>query len=152
MSASTALARAALDSLGVSYTEGAFIEAALADNLEVVRLFVQAGMSVNATDDGVGRTVLQYAAWGGGSLELVEYLVGQGADVTAKDTGGYTALHLAAWEDRLEVVKVLVGAGADVNATDNDGDTPRDEAARFDHLEVADFLESVGGECNRRWC
>ena len=132
-----------------SYTEGAFIEAALADNLEVVRLFVQAGMSVNATDDGVGRTVLQYAAWGGGSLELVEYLVGQGADVTAKDTGGYTALHLAEEEGRLAVVKYLVGAGADVNATTpRVGWTALYRAAWEGHLAVVKYLVGAGADLN----
>ena len=66
---------------GIAYTERAFRDSAEAGNLAVVKLFVLAGMSVNTADDG--RTILHYAA-SGGSVSVVEYLVGQGLDVNAQ--------------------------------------------------------------------
>ena len=135
-------ARGALDSLGIAYTDSVFLAAAQEGDLAVVKLFVQAGMSVEVADDEHGVTALHIAAFWG-RLEVVEFLVGAGADVNATNNDGDTALHLAAWEGHLEVVEFLVGAGADVNAADDDGDTALHLAAR--HGDVVDYLESVGG-------
>ena len=74
-------ARAELDRRGIPYTEGAFLSAALAGDLAVVKLFVEAGMPVYIAD-GNGWTVLHWAAFGG-DLEVFKYLVEQGADVNA---------------------------------------------------------------------
>lgn len=47
-------ARAELESRGIAYNDAAFLNAARAGDLEVVRLFVEAGMSVNtASTSGV---------------------------------------------------------------------------------------------------
>ena len=74
-------ARAELDRRGIPYTAGAFLSAALAGDLAVVQLFVEAGMPVY-TADARGWTVLHWAAFGG-DLEVVKYLLSQGADVNA---------------------------------------------------------------------
>ena len=79
-------ARAELDRLGIAYTFAAFQESAFAGNLAVVRLFVQAGMSVDARDD-YGGTALHWAAWSG-HLSVVEFLVGAGADMDATNILG----------------------------------------------------------------
>ena len=84
-------ARSELGSLGITYREAAFVDAAAVGNLAVVELFVVSGMSVNARVDG-GSTALHRAA-SGGHLDVVEYLVGQGAVVNATDDFGYTVLH-----------------------------------------------------------
>ena len=69
------------------YTEKAFFTAASRGNLTVVKLFVEAGMSVNtvATIDSLRIPALQAAAVNG-HLSVVRYLVEQGADVNATDT------------------------------------------------------------------
>ena len=139
-------ARAALDSLGIEYTEEAFLDSARSGNLAVVRLFVQGGMSVKATDS-YGETALVQAARGG-HLAVVRYLVGQGADVNATydySYDGETVLHYAAVGGHLAVVRYLVGQGASVTVTDNGGRTPRDVALAKGKTAVADYLESVGG-------
>ena len=161
-------ARAELADLGIAHTVAAFSNAAARGNLEVVKLFVGAGMDVNATDND-GGTVLHWAA-GGGSLEVVKYLVGEGADVTVAafiaaaerghlevvkvfvgagmdvnakgNVGGFTALHMAAFHGHLSVVKYLVEQGAEVNVQDNADDTAKDLASQTD---VVEYLESVGG-------
>ena len=107
-----AAARAALDSLGIAYTTKAFLTAARAGNLAVVRLFVQGGMSVNATDRYRETALVQAAR--GGHLEVVRYLVGLGADVNATydySYAGETVLHYAAFNGRLAVVQYLGRSG-----------------------------------------
>ena len=170
-----ASARAALDSLGIEYTAAAFIEAAKVGNLDVVRLFVESGMDVNAVD-WRDRTALPLAARYG-HLSVVEFLVGAGASLTATDRHGSTALHAAAYEGhlsvvkflvgsgadvnaralhsaasggRLSVVEFLVGAGADVNATNRYGVTALPLAARYGHLGVVKFLVGSGADVNAR--
>ena len=55
-----------------------------------------------------------------GHIDLVRWLIGQGANVNARAEAQshHTALHSAAWEGNLEMAKLLVGAGADINALD----------------------------------
>lgn len=117
-------ARVELEARGIDYTAGSFHHAVWEGDLEVVKLFVQADMSVETTTNTSG-TVLQTAA-AGGHLSVVRYLVEQGASITATDVNGWTPLHYAANNGHLAVVQYLVGQGADVTATSNRGRTPRD--------------------------
>jgi ankyrin repeat protein len=64
-----------------------------------------------------------------GNLEVVKYLVSQGADITADDNH---ALRWASAYGHLKVVKYLVSQGADVHADDN--------YAVEGHLDVVKFL------------
>ena len=95
------------------------------------------------------RRALHEAAWGG-HLDIVEYLVGSGADVNAKYNDGSTALHKAAWEGHLDVVEFLVGAGADVHARTNGGQTALHWAADDGHLDVVEFLVGAGAAVDAR--
>lgn len=72
-------ARTELAGRGIAYTEKGFRSAARSGDLEVLKLFVEAGMSVNAASGGW--TALHNAAES--DLEVVKYLVEQGADVDA---------------------------------------------------------------------
>lgn len=137
-------ARAALDRLGIEYTAGEFVNAAAEGNVAVVKLFVAAGMSVDARD-----RALHYAA-SRGHLEVVAFLVDAGADLEARDEYNWTALSRAAWRGQLGVVKFLVGAGASLTATDNYGHTALHEAADEGHLEVVEFLVGAGADVNAR--
>ena len=112
-------ARTELADRGIAYTEEAFLQAAVDGDLAVVKLFVEAGMSVN-TANRQGTTALFFAAIYG-DLKMVKYLVEQGADVKATGDDGATALHLAAKFGDLKMVAYLVGQGATVNAKDNRG-------------------------------
>ena len=144
-------ARAELDRRGISYDADAFMTAASAGYLETVKLFVDAGMSVNTvTNDSLRIPVLHVAARGG-HLEVVRYLVGQGAVMTARDNEGETALIAAAKVGHLEVVRYLVGQGADVTARDNEGETALLWAAfPGGHLEVVRYLVGQGADVNAR--
>lgn len=136
-------ARAELERRGFDYTAEHFLVAAGAGYLGAVRLFVEAGMSVNTANAG-GWTALHNAVMTG-TLPVVKFLVSQGADINAKGNNtGMTPLHPAAAGGHLSVVKFLVSQGADVTARTNYGNTARDFAS-LGHTEVAEYLESVGG-------
>ena len=101
----------------------------------------------NWTSDG--NTPLHVAGWAD-SLSVVEYLVGQGADVNAKWIGGWTVLHTAAFGDSLSVVEYLVGQGLDVNAKNNYGWTVLHAAARYSSLSVVEYLVGQGADVNAK--
>ena len=70
--------------------------AAADGNIEAVRKHLAAGVDVNAkTDDQISGTPLHLVAILG-HKEVAELLVDAGADVNAKDGGGWTPLHFAA--------------------------------------------------------
>ncbi|GAA6059601.1 hypothetical protein JCM10212_005100 [Sporobolomyces blumeae] len=67
--------------------------------------------------DGIGNTALIGAATTG-NLEIVQMLIGAGADVTAANDKGVTALHYAASKGHVNVGRLLIEKGADINARD----------------------------------
>ena len=163
-------ARAALAGRGISYNAAAFIAAARDGNLAVVKLFVQAGMSVE-TAAANGSTVLHYAAWKG-HLAVVQYLVGQGANVLATNNVGWTPMNdarsaghtavvtylesvggiaytadafiAAARDGNLAVVKLFVQAGWSVETADTNSSTVLHYAAWKGHLAVVQYLVGQG--------
>ena len=56
-----------------------------------------------------------------GHKEVVELLIAKGADVNAKNDGGYTPLHQAAINGHKEIAELLIEKGANVNAKDGIG-------------------------------
>lgn len=103
------------------------------DMLPVIRLLIDKGARIEHRGLG-GATPLMFACESG-KIEYVEYLVANGANVSAKDDSGWTALHYAAGspiqypEDRAErIIKLLVERGADINAKSQERTSPLDEA------------------------
>jgi len=68
----------------------------------------------------------------------------EGADVNAKDEGGWTPLHQAAWNGRKEIVELLITKGADVNTKDMSGRTPLDLVKH--NPETANLIRKHGGK------
>lgn len=82
--------------------------AAAAGDLEMARLLLKNGASVNAQTD-IGSTALMFAV-SFGHVELVRLLVENGADIYIENENGYTAQSLAAERGYQEVVDFLRSA------------------------------------------
>ncbi|KAJ7082852.1 ankyrin repeat-containing domain protein [Mycena belliarum] len=64
-----------------------------------------------------------------GHDEIVQELVGAGADVNRKNSKGISPLHYAASKSRIEIGKLLISRGADINAKDKANQVPLHRAA-----------------------
>jgi ankyrin repeat protein len=69
-------------------------------------------------------------------------LVAAGADVNARQQGGFTPLHEAAHSGYLDIARLLLEHGADPRATSEAGKTPADIARERGHAEVSALLSS----------
>lgn len=108
----------------------ALIYAVLRNQEAVVRLLVESGAKVDRTAEEKRRTPLMIAARGSDGLDIVRFLVDNGANVKARDYKGKTVLMHALVSNRVEVVRLLIERGAKVNRPDrNDGRTPLMHAA-----------------------
>jgi hypothetical protein len=75
-----------------------------------------------------------------GHVEMVKFLLENGADKDAVDCYKRTALHHAALEGHLDVVQALVKAGASAQLLDKDEQNPAMKAIFMNHDEIAFFL------------
>lgn len=80
--------------------------------------------------------------------DLVRVLVEHGARVNAFDSGGRTALHMAAGSGDVAVVKYLLEHGADVRAHDGSAHTALHSGASFD--DVVEALIAAGADVHAR--
>lgn len=94
-----------------------------------------------------GRPVLLAYVWRD-DKERVEKLLAHGADVSAVDADGDTALHGAAKSGNVEIMRLLLDKGANPNATNRQGGTPLMWVAVFGHDEAARFLLSRGADAS----
>jgi ankyrin repeat protein len=73
---------------------------------------------------------------------IVAMLLDAGADVNARQHGGWTALHAAAMSGDLPLAERLLGRGADPGLANDDGKTPLDLAVERQHAAVAEALRA----------
>lgn len=73
--------------------------------------------------DAEGLTPLHHACYAG-SIDMVEFLVSEGADITAQDLKGNSPLHVAARHGFTDIISMLREAGGDMHAPNREGVTP----------------------------
>eukprot|EP00035_Acanthoeca_spectabilis_P030177 m.8262 g.8262 ORF g.8262 m.8262 type:complete len:239 (-) comp4042_c0_seq1:319-1035(-) len=105
--AANAVVNKAADGTPAPITKGAA-------NVDLVKLFLEHGASVNDDRGLNGMTPLHGAAQNA-AVDAVALLLKHGASVNAKTQNGETPLVLAARRGSAEVIKLLIAAGADVN-------------------------------------
>ena len=114
------------------------VEAMLAENPEFVN-------ARTTTGKAKGKTPLHYAVTYGAE-DLIDLLVGKGADVNAVDDTGLTPLHVAAMIRRVKEAELLIGHGAGLEARDKFGDTPFHYAALHGQLRMVQLLLEAGAD------
>jgi ankyrin repeat protein len=100
--------------------------AAANGNTEIVKLLLDAGAKIGATDSA-GSTALHWAAERG-RADVVRQLLAANAPVDLETKRGLTPLMLAAGSGSAEVVEVLLAAGADPKRQDFTGRSALDYA------------------------
>ena len=111
---SAGAARQELAQMNIRYTEMDFINNAREGNTGAVRLFVSAGINLEARDRA-GQTALM-AATLSNQPETVKLLLASAADPNAHDRYGGTALMTAAWNGNRDIALALINGRADLNA------------------------------------
>lgn len=81
-------------------------------------------------------------------VERVRTLVRNGADVTAAQTDGATALHWAVYHRDPDLARLLIEAGADVSAANRNGSTPLWLATSQGDAETVRVLLDGGADAN----
>ncbi|MDB5987725.1 MAG: ankyrin repeat protein [Nevskia sp.] len=101
----------------------ALIAAVSHNSIACVRLLLDHGADPKVTDNA-GWTPLIFAAYFGGSDELLNLLLDRGADINAQNDRGITALYLASASGHVPQVKLLLARGADRQLASKSGYTP----------------------------
>lgn len=121
----------------------AFVLAGANENLKVIRLFLDRGVSVD-TRNRDGATALMNAS----RLDLQETargLLAAGATVNLQDHAGATALHAAVEFGSYSLVKLLLAHGADRRLRTHTGVSPWDLATRKDDRKMVSLLRPPSG-------
>jgi hypothetical protein len=121
------------------------------ENLEVVRLLLDAGADRNLADADEYSPLHHAASLG--LTDIARILVSKGANTRAIDDTGRTPAMLAAYYGNKEVLKALLRAGLRVGDADRYGNTLLGAAAEGGQLETARYLIGRGADVNAqdRW-
>ena len=110
---------------------------------EAARILLEAGARVHEYAESEIRVQPLHSAAAGRHLEVCRLLLAAGADVNARQGGGYTPLHAAAQNGDPDMVELFLSAQADPTATTDAGETPAATAEAAGHLDVARRLRAV---------
>ena len=122
--------------------------ACLNGHVEVVRIYVESRMLLEATDANVlevtddgGNTPLHLACVGG-NVDVVQLMIDSGASITAANSRGEAPIHTASQHKSVEIVKKLLDKGvhAMIELMDGRGFTALHHAAENNQTKIIDFL------------
>jgi ankyrin repeat protein len=98
---------------------------------QVARLLLELGAGPSLASSNALHLAPLHSAVAADSLELVDLLLGHGADANAREASGATPLHNAAGHGNAAIIERLLAAGADRAAVTNEGKTPADVAKQY---------------------
>ena len=85
-----------------------------------------------------------------GNMEIVKYLLKEGAEIDSKDFASWTPLHFACQYSHLEITKYLIEEGAEVNCCNNFGWTPLHIASEKGDLNLVEYLLDHRADINKQ--
>jgi ankyrin repeat protein len=114
--------------------------------LKDVQEFVEQNPEVVNAKDNDGWTPLHFAALGTSDIEILKYLISQGANINAKSKrtlkmSEVTPLHVAIIKRNIEFAEFFISAKANVNASSETAGTPLYTAAIMGRTDFAKSLE-----------
>jgi ankyrin repeat protein len=117
--------------------------AAFFGHVEAVRLLLRHGAKLESVAENPMRVRPLHSAAASGDRAVVRLLVDAGADLDAKQEGGFTPLHAVAQNGDDEGVELLLEAGALPDPRTDDGRTPEDLALAAGHRMLAARLAAA---------
>lgn len=114
--------------------------AAFFGHADVANLLLGLGANVNLASRNTNKVMPLHSAVAGQHEEIVRALVEQGADVNARQEGGFTPLHGAAQNGQLSVVELLLQHGANPHAANDEGKTALEFARESGNEDVMRLL------------
>jgi len=132
------------------------IEAINRDSLVDIKKICKSGVDLNSNikigmeydlDSYDEIPILFYAIRSGASLELIELLVKNGADIFITDSDGVGAIDIAIKFKRYDIVKFCIDKGIDINSTKRkSGITPLLLASCFNNIDIIELLIESGAD------
>lgn len=113
--------------------------AASKDKVEILKYLVEVKKVDLSIRCGNGLMAIHVAARDG-SLQALQYLIGEGCKIMEKDSWEWTPFHHAASRGRLEIVQFFVKCKIDTEVKSNTGWTPLHCAASVGHPQIVEFL------------
>ncbi|MDG5492998.1 ankyrin repeat domain-containing protein [Psychroserpens sp. SPM9] len=133
---------------GVKGNHQAFLFAAYGtrgktNGVEVYKYLETVGLDPNISN-GEGISPLHIVASRSKDLELINYLIDRGLDVSTKDFNGNTAVMNAASRNTIDVVKIMVANLKPINTTNKKGQSALSLAVQNNTSDVVAFLLDKG--------
>ena len=123
--------------LAVLYARNRFAQKNLQEALQNVKVLIEYGADVNAQSD-LGMSPIE-AAMRWEDLDILEFLINNGADVTTSEESGRP---LAVYVRTLEQLDFIIDHGANVNAQDSTGNTLLHKSGAYYPKDIA-FIKRV---------
>lgn len=108
-----------------------FTACAAMGNIDLLKLFLECN-ALDKKEIQIENAMLIAAKYG--KLEVIKYLITQGASVKTSDSYNRTPLHFAVIHGHVDVIKYLIDQGADINARDGGNFTPLNDAVYYKQL------------------
>jgi len=116
------------------------------NNINKVNNLIEQGADINFHDSRMEGVTALHEASRKGNVEILNFLLQNGADIHSMNHNGFTPLHIAAYCGENMTVSTLIKNGADVNAKAKENLTPLHTAAVRGNIDTVELLINNGAD------